>query len=101
MSNKEIIYQQIRNATVKITYKGTTFLVDPYFRPKGEDGCFQIAPKPELKKLKNPLNELPFPIILMESYYLILMEIIGIMLLQKIYQNQFQFLFKINQIKIY
>ena len=62
MSNNGIIYQQIRNATVKITYKGVTFLVDPYFRPKGEDGCFQIAPQPELKKLKNPLIELPMPI---------------------------------------
>ena len=38
------------------------FLVDPYLRPKGGDGCFQIAPKPEMKKLKNPLNELPMPI---------------------------------------
>ena len=62
MSDNKIIYQQIRNATVKITYHGQTFLVDPYFRPKGEDGCFQIAPKPELKKLKNPLVELPMPI---------------------------------------
>ena len=49
MSDNKIIYQQIRNATVKITYHGQTSLVDPYFRPKGEDGCFQIAPKPELK----------------------------------------------------
>lgn len=62
MSDNKIIYQQIRNATVKIKYHGQTFLVDPYFRPKGDDGCFQIAPKPELKKLKNPLNELPLPI---------------------------------------
>ena len=60
MNDSKIIYQQIRNATVKIVYKGITLLVDPYFVPKGGSGCFQIAPKPELKKLKNPLNDLPF-----------------------------------------
>ena len=62
MSDSKIIYQQIRNATVKIVYKGITLLVDPYFVPKGGSGCFQIAPKPELKKLKNPLNNLRFPL---------------------------------------
>ena len=108
MRSNGIIYQQIRNATVKITYKGTTFLVDPYFRPKGEDGCFQIAPKPELKKLKNPLNELPFPIneIVKNIDGVILSHTHGdhwdrIMLQQKIYQKMFQFLFRINQIRIY
>ena len=62
MSNKNIIYQQIRNATVKIKYHGLTFLVDPYLVPKGASGCFSIAPKPEMKKIKNPMNDLPFPI---------------------------------------
>ena len=62
MNNKKITYQQIRNATVKITYHDVTFLVDPYLVPKGGSGCFSIAPKPEMKKIKNPLNDLPFPI---------------------------------------
>ena len=47
---------------IKLFTNKFEMLVDPYFRPKGEDGCFEIAPKPELKKLKNPLVELPFPI---------------------------------------
>ena len=62
MSDKNIIYQQIRNATVKIKYHGLTFLVDPYLVPKGASGCFAISPKPEMKKIKNPMNDLPMPI---------------------------------------
>ena len=62
MSNNKIIYQQIRNATVKVAFHGQTFLVDPYFIKKGGSGCFQIAPKPEMRKIKNPMNELPIPI---------------------------------------
>ena len=46
MNDSKIIYQQIRNATVKIVYKGITLLVDPYFVPKGGSGYFDFAPKP-------------------------------------------------------
>ena len=46
----------------KTTYHGLTLLVDPYFVPKGGSGCFQIAPKPEMRKIKNPICELPIPI---------------------------------------
>ena len=62
MSNKNVIYQQIRNATVKIKYHGLTFLVDPYLVPKGATGCFSFSPKPEQKKIKNPTKDLPIPI---------------------------------------
>ena len=62
MSDKKITYQQIRNATVKLVYHEITILVDPYLVQKGGSGCFPIAPKPEMKKVKNPLNELPMPI---------------------------------------
>ena len=33
----------------RIRYHRQTFLVGPYFRPKGDDGCFLIAPKLEMK----------------------------------------------------
>jgi L-ascorbate metabolism protein UlaG (beta-lactamase superfamily) len=47
--------QLIRNATMKITYAGRTFLTDPMLSPKGEFEAFAgIAP--------NPTIELPFQI---------------------------------------
>ena len=41
MSNTKIIYQQIRNATVKVAFHGQTFLVDPYFIKKGAQAAFR------------------------------------------------------------
>ena len=104
MSNKNVIYQQIRNATVKIKYHGLTFLVDPYLVPKGATGCFSISPKPEQKKIKNPTKDLPIPINEIikgvdQLLQLIFMRIIGIKMQLKIYQQIFLFLFKMRQIK--
>ncbi len=53
-----MIIQQIRNATVKITYTSITFLVDPWFQDKGT-GFSAKAIRPEMQGLKNPLNDLP------------------------------------------
>ncbi len=55
---------QIRNATVKITYAGTTFLIDPWLAGKGETGCFADMPlftvcHPEQRLLRMPLCDLP------------------------------------------
>ncbi len=49
--------QQIRNATVKIDFSGTTFLVDPMLSPKGGFPGFEGTYRSELR---NPLVELPF-----------------------------------------
>lgn len=48
--------QQIRNATVKITYAGTTFLVDPMLAKKGTYPGFEGTYR---STLRNPLVELP------------------------------------------
>ena len=52
-----VTVQQIRNATVKIDFSGTTFLVDPMLSAKGE---FPGFPGTYRSELKNPLVELPF-----------------------------------------
>ncbi len=49
--------QQIRNATVKIDFSGTTFLVDPMLSAKGE---FPGFPGTYRSELRNPLIDLPF-----------------------------------------
>lgn len=36
-------FQQIRNATVKITYDSKTFLIDPWLAPQYMTGCFWAA----------------------------------------------------------
>ena len=48
--------QQIRNATVKITYADTTFLIDPMLSKKGTYPGFEGTYRSELR---NPLVELP------------------------------------------
>ncbi len=54
--NEKVQLQQIRNATVKITYADTTFLIDPILARKGAypgfDGTYRST-------LRNPLVELP------------------------------------------
>ncbi|WP_444815191.1 MBL fold metallo-hydrolase [Stutzerimonas frequens] len=50
--------QQIRNATVKISYADTTFLVDPMLAKKGSYPGFEGTYRSELR---NPLVELPMP----------------------------------------
>ena len=48
--------QEIRNATVKITYADTTFLIDPMLSKKGTYPGFENTYRSELR---NPLVELP------------------------------------------
>lgn len=52
-----VTVQQIRNATVKIDFAGTTFLVDPMLSAKA---AFPGFPGTYRSELKNPLVELPF-----------------------------------------
>lgn len=54
----EVSYQHIRNATAKINYGGTTFLVDPYLAPKGAYAGFTVTVN---SQLRHPLNALPQP----------------------------------------
>lgn len=56
MANEAVQMQQIRNATVKITYGETTFLVDPMLAKKGAYPGFDGTYRSELR---NPLIELP------------------------------------------
>lgn len=58
-ANKDVKIQQIRNATVKITYGDTTFLVDPMLSDKGTYPGFEGTYRSELR---NPLVDLPLPI---------------------------------------
>ncbi len=51
--------QQIRNATVKITYADTTFLIDPMLAKKGTYPGFEGTYRSELR---NPLVELPMSV---------------------------------------
>ena len=51
--------QLIRNATVKVTYGDTTFLVDPMLAEPGSYPGFQDTYRSELR---NPLTPLPMPI---------------------------------------
>lgn len=49
--------QLIRNATIKLDFSGTTFLVDPMLSAKGE---FPGFPGTYRSELRNPLVDLPF-----------------------------------------
>jgi L-ascorbate metabolism protein UlaG (beta-lactamase superfamily) len=52
-------FQQIRNATIKVDYAGTTFLVDPMLAKKGAYPGFEGTYN---SHLRNPLVELPTPV---------------------------------------
>ena len=56
---RTITLQQIRHATIKLAYAGTTFLVDPVLGKKdaypGFEGTFN-------SQLRNPMVELPIPV---------------------------------------
>nr|WP_239552697.1 MBL fold metallo-hydrolase [Oceanisphaera litoralis] len=54
----EVQVQLIRNATVKITYADTTFLIDPMLAKKGAYPGFEDTYR---SHLRNPLVELPMP----------------------------------------
>lgn len=51
--------QQIRNATIKVNYAGTTFLIDPMLAKKGAYPGFEGTYN---SQLRNPLVELPMPL---------------------------------------
>lgn len=51
-------FQQIRGATVRIAFGGLTFLVDPFFAPRGTTPPVPSAPNSS----PNPLVELPLPV---------------------------------------
>ncbi|MFC3338714.1 MBL fold metallo-hydrolase [Paracandidimonas soli] len=57
-ATEKVQLQQIRNATVKITYADTTFLIDPMLAKKGTYPGFEGTYRSELR---NPLVELPMP----------------------------------------
>lgn len=54
-----VAFQQIRNATIKIRYGDTTFLVDPMLAPKGS---YSAAPGAFNGELRNPTVDLPIAI---------------------------------------
>ncbi len=58
ISAEQVQLQQIRNATLKISYADTTFLVDPMLARKGTYPGFEGTYRSELR---NPLVELPMP----------------------------------------
>ena len=55
---KVVKLQQIRNATIKVEYAGTTFLIDPMLADKGAYPGFEGTYN---SQLRNPLVELPVP----------------------------------------
>ncbi|KMK50451.1 hypothetical protein RO21_11750 [[Actinobacillus] muris] len=57
-ANAEINYQHVRNATVKIQYGGSTFLVDPYLAKKGAYAGFEGTFNSEKR---NPLIDMAEP----------------------------------------
>lgn len=52
-------FQQIRNATIKIRYGDTTFLIDPMLAPKG---AYAAAPDAFNGERRNPIVDLPIAI---------------------------------------
>lgn len=55
-ASHKVDLQQVRNATVKITYGGTTFLIDPMLAKKGAYPGFENTYR---SNLRNPLVDLP------------------------------------------
>lgn len=58
-ADNSVQVQHIRNATVKIDFSGTTFLVDPMFSPKAAFPGFEGTYRSELR---NPLVDLPLSV---------------------------------------
>jgi L-ascorbate metabolism protein UlaG (beta-lactamase superfamily) len=52
-------FKQVRNATIKVEYAGTTFLIDPMLGKKGAYPGFEGTYN---SHLRNPLVELPIPV---------------------------------------
>lgn len=57
-ASQQVGFQLIRNATMKLTYAGTSFLIDPMLAAKGAYKGFEGTPRSELR---NPLVDLPVP----------------------------------------
>lgn len=55
VASHKVDFQQVRNATVKITYGGTTFLIDPMLAKKGAYPGFENTYR---SNLRNPLVDL-------------------------------------------
>lgn len=58
-ATQAVKFQQVRNATIKVGYAGTTFLVDPMLARKGTYPGFEGTYN---SHLRNPLVELPFSV---------------------------------------
>lgn len=54
-----VTFQQIRNATIKVAYGKTTFLIDPMLAPAG---TYAATPGSVNDHLRNPLVELPMSV---------------------------------------
>ena len=59
MHSPTVNFQLIRNATIKLDYAGTTFLIDPMLAPQG---AYPGYPGTYNSALRNPLVELPLPL---------------------------------------
>lgn len=59
----KVDFQQVRNATVKITYGGTTFLIDPMLAKKGTYPGFENTYRSELRNPLVDLTESPAEVI--------------------------------------
>ena len=59
LQEQALKFQQIRNATIKLDYAGTTFLIDPMLAVKGAYKGFEGTPR---SHLRNPLVDLPVPV---------------------------------------
>lgn len=62
-----MIFQQIRNATVRLQYNGVQFLIDPWLMPKGAMGKFKDIPEfsvayPEHDDIAMPRCDLPMAV---------------------------------------
>lgn len=55
-----MIIQQIRNATLKITYMGNTFLIDPWLQDQGAGHSIPTI-DPKMAGIRIPMNALPAP----------------------------------------
>lgn len=55
----DLSLQHIRNATIKLTSRNTTFLIDPMF---AEPGAYEGFPETHRSWLRNPLTHLPMPV---------------------------------------
>lgn len=58
-SAKELMVQEIRNATIKVGYGDVTFLIDPML---GAKSLYAAAPGALNEQLRNPLVDLPIPV---------------------------------------